>query len=260
MKSRKAKKPEVTTPPLKIDPNGEVKKATEETPVVASKEHTDHKKSVTLSVETSSAASTKDTATKEAETKEDTEELKEEIPMAQVQVQESNSSLVKSIILVIVGVVVGAITATAIIVVYNRMLLKPKITPPVVENISPSPQAEQIATTSGKLTEDLTFYDLKILNGSGKGGEAGKTEIFLKGKGYSVLEIGNADKSDYKKTVIKAKVKVKSEFIDSLKKVLAEQYELDDVQTLDDKEQTDVVVIVGSSPSINTTVEPTKKP
>lgn len=245
MKSRREKKPEVkkAVPELKINETGEVSSTSVKTVEISEEEKTP---------ETGNPAPTESIA---PET-----ENEENIPVAEVKVEEGNSSLVKSIILVIIGIFVGALTATAIIVLYKKMSeVKPTISqPPATVSVSPAESPEKPASDSGKITDDLALYDIKVLNGSGKGGEAGRTEKLLKDKGYSVLEIGNADKSDYKKTLIQAKKKVPQTFLDNLKKVLAEEFDLDTVGTLDDKEQTDIIIIVGSSPGAKPTAEPTK--
>lgn len=250
MKSRKAKKPVVG---LKIDKSGEVSP-----PQVKTTEVALEKKVPQALPESQDQTPTESSTTSKEEITTETE-TEENIPVAEVKVEEGSSSLVRSIILVVIGVFVGAATATAIIIFYNKMIEpKQKITvPSPTVAVSPVQSEEKGATDSGKITDDLALYDIKVLNGSGKGGEAGRTEKFLKEKGYSVLEIGNADKSDYKKTIIQAKKKVPQAFLDNLKKVLAEEFEIDEAQTLEDKEETDIIVIVGSSSSAKPSPEPT---
>lgn len=254
MRSRKAKKTEVKKPVvgLKIDKSGEVSPPQVKTTEVALE------KKVPETLPESQDQTPTESSTPKEETPTETE-TEENIPVAEVKVEEGNSSLVRSVILVVIGVFVGAATATAIIIFYNKMIEpKQKITvPSPTVAVSPAQSEEKGASDSGKITDDLALYDIKVLNGSGKGGEAGRTEKLLKAKGYSVLEIGNADKSDYTKTIIQAKKKVPQAFLDNLKKVLAEQFEIDEAQTLEDKEETEIIVIVGSSPSAKPSPEPT---
>lgn len=255
MRSRKAKKTEVKKPVvgLKIDEAGEVNPAqVKTTEVTLEKKAPETLPESPDKTPTESSTTSKEEISTEAETEEN-------IPVAEVKVEEDSSSLVRSIILVVIGVFVGAATATAIIIFYNKMIEpKQKITvPSPTVAVSPAQSEEKGASDSGKITDDLALYDIKVLNGSGKGGEAGRTEKLLKAKGYSVLEIGNADKSDYTKTIIQAKKKVPQTFLDNLKKVLTEQFEIDEAQTLDDKEQTEIIVIVGSSSSAKPSPEPT---
>ncbi|MFS8159809.1 MAG: LytR C-terminal domain-containing protein [Candidatus Roizmanbacteria bacterium] len=75
------------------------------------------------------------------------------------------------------------------------------------ELISPSPTAIPKQTVLPTTAEeiDLKSYKIKVLNGSGIAGVAAKVSDVLKDKGFDVLSPGNADKSDYKETVIQVK-------------------------------------------------------
>lgn len=168
-----------------------------------------------------------------------------EVDMNQVSVVESGSLMAKVILPAIVGAIAGAITATAVLFVFN--LKKPVMKNTSEQAISQEPTSASVPTaTPTPETVDLTLFDITVHNGSGVGGTAGKVEKFLKDKGFSVLEIGNADASTYKKTVIKAKEKVPKSFIDKLKESLSENYVLDETTTLEDKFDSDILIIVGS--------------
>ncbi len=93
---------------------------------------------------------------------------------------------------------------------------------------------------------DLAAYTIDVQNGSGIAGAAAKAKTLLVGEDFNVASTGNADNSDYAKTIIKAKDSVPSAYIDALKEALSSSYELDTVETLGDSETTDVVVIIGS--------------
>lgn len=113
-------------------------------------------------------------------------------------------------------------------------------TPSIIKN-TPTP-----ATDSAKMEIDLSEYSINVLNGSGISGVAGETKEILESEDFSVEEIGNADRSDYEGTVIKAKGHVPSEFLERLKEVLEETYILDSTEDLEDSQEVDVIVIVGS--------------
>ena len=112
---------------------------------------------------------------------------------------------------------------------------------PSPSKISPTP-----ASDSAKLTIDYSKHKIKVLNGSGIGGAAAKGKAILEKELFMVVEIGNAETSDYKKTVIQAKKEVPSIFLDKLKSVLQKLYLLGPSEELEDSEEIDVVIIIGS--------------
>lgn len=192
-------------------------------------------------------------------------EGEEELHISEVRVEEKSSPGARIVIPVIIGFVVGAATATSILLYYNSRSSKVSPTPQPTPTVMTTPSLEEkAATPSSSLTEDdLSLYDIKILNGSGKAGEAGRLEKILKGYGFAVLEIGNADSSNYKKTLIKAKEKVSQNYLDKLQEKLEELFELDEIENLSDKEEVEVVIIVGSLPKQATSsgaLSPTENP
>ncbi len=202
-----------------------------------SKEEPIQKEPAVVTEDVESSQETKHEDVKEAESV-------SEVDMSQVSVVESGSLMAKVILPAIVGAIAGAITATAVLFVFN-------LKTPVMNNAAPQ-VSSQVPTfsvptaTPTPETVDLTLFDITVHNGSGIGGTAGKVEKFLKDKGFSVLEIGNADASTYKKTVIKAKEKVAKAFLNKLKDTLSKDYVLDEMATLEDKFDTDLLIIVGS--------------
>ena len=112
---------------------------------------------------------------------------------------------------------------------------------PSPSKISPTP-----ASDSAKLIVDYSKYKIKVLNGSGIGGAAAKGKEILEKEIFMVVEIGNAETSDYDLTIIQAKKEVPSAFLDKLKSVLKETYLLDANKELEDSEEVDIVIIIGS--------------
>lgn len=96
---------------------------------------------------------------------------------------------------------------------------------------------------------DLTKYKIKVLNGSGIKGEAGKVQTMLEKAGFIVESTGNTKTYDYTKTIIQAKNNVDEAFISQLEKDLSKIYKLDKNEVLKDSETSSVIVIVGSSKS-----------
>ncbi len=112
-------------------------------------------------------------------------------------------------------------------------------------NVQVSPTSVPTSTPTPMAKADLTKYSLKVLNGSGTSGEAAKAETLLKSAGFKVSSIGNADKSNYTKTVIQAGDSVDSAFLENLKTELSKKYKLDEIGKKPAKESADVVVIIG---------------
>lgn len=106
---------------------------------------------------------------------------------------------------------------------------------------------ESSATESSVLKIDLSKYKIQVLNGSGVGGEASRLKDALEEEQFVVQDIGNADTSDYEKTIIRAKKDVQKEYLDKLKKLLGETYVLDTEEELGESADVDVVIIIGSS-------------
>ncbi len=112
-------------------------------------------------------------------------------------------------------------------------------------NVQVSPASVPTSTPTPMVKADLTKYSLKVLNGSGTSGEAAKAETLLKSAGFKVSSIGNADKSNYTKTVIEVGDNIDSAFLENLKTELSKKYELDEIGKKSSKESADVVVIIG---------------
>lgn len=118
-----------------------------------------------------------------------------------------------------------------------------KPTPQPIITIEPSPAVSPVSKI------DLTKYKVKVLNGSGIKGEAGKVQALLEKAGFTIESTGNAGRYDYTNTVIQTKEAVDKAFIDQLEKDLSKTYKLDKSVILKDTEASSVIVIVGSSKS-----------
>lgn len=111
------------------------------------------------------------------------------------------------------------------------------------------------STSSAEMEVKLDEYSIKVLNGSGVRGEAGRVQSSLEDAGFTVSEIGNADNSDYEKTLIQHKKDVKKGFLDKLKEELEKTYELDKNEELPDSASDEVIVIIGSTKAASDTSE-----
>lgn len=106
---------------------------------------------------------------------------------------------------------------------------------------SPTPAATPGATI------DKTKASIRVLNGSGKAGEASRARDFLDSKGYKVTSVGNATEGfDFPQTVIRLKAAF-SDFGQALVSDLADRYSAKvDSQTLSSTDSADIEVVIGS--------------
>ncbi len=104
-----------------------------------------------------------------------------------------------------------------------------------------SPEPSKAPTPAFK-KEDVK---IKILNGSGTVGKASDVKDILKKAGYVDMLTGNADNFEYAKTEVQIK-KSKAAIFEVLKKDLSENVKLTKSTVLDDKEASDVIIIVGT--------------
>jgi hypothetical protein len=127
------------------------------------------------------------------------------------------------------------------------------------ENLRPTPSVPVNANTRNITTPtntpaptpDIERSDIvvRVLNGSGTAGVASTAQEFLEAKGYETIETGNADAFDYTETVIQLKPEIEA-FRSLLEEDLRDSYQLSDEEAvLDDDEEVDVVVIIGTEPT-----------
>ncbi|OGH12229.1 MAG: hypothetical protein A2776_01770 [Candidatus Levybacteria bacterium RIFCSPHIGHO2_01_FULL_40_10] len=121
---------------------------------------------------------------------------------------------------------------------------EPSGTPSPTEKPSPTakPTSNPVDKTSGLDRSQLSIH---ILNGSGVSGAAKKASDLLEGLGYNVVQIGNAEKTDYAQTEIQVK-SANSKYLDLLKKDLSSSYTVGTTSSdLSASESAGAVVIVG---------------
>ncbi len=93
---------------------------------------------------------------------------------------------------------------------------------------------------------DVSQYNITVLNGSGKKGEAASVKELLEKEKYQVVSIGNADKQTYKETIIRTVEGAKGSFIDKLKATLSKLYLVKEEVEKSDDTKSDVFLIIGS--------------
>lgn len=130
-------------------------------------------------------------------------------------------------------------------------VLLPTLTPE--EEPTPEPTLEPTLEPTPELTPEPTpepvdkgSLTIRVLNGNGVTGSAAQARVFLAEKGYNAVASENADHFNYTKTVIKIKPG-NDRLLEVLKADLAERFQLDEVQSLPEDQDVDIIVIVGKS-------------
>lgn len=118
---------------------------------------------------------------------------------------------------------------------------------------APTPFMEE-PTPTEEPTVNKADLKVKILNGSGVVGEAGKVQKILEGADFTVESTGNADAYDHKTTEIQAKSSVSSTITNELTELLGTDY-TPEVIALEDNEDVDIIIVVGARKNA-----PTAKP
>ncbi|MBI4079287.1 MAG: LytR C-terminal domain-containing protein [Candidatus Levybacteria bacterium] len=119
-------------------------------------------------------------------------------------------------------------------------------TPAATKTPTPPPAGGPTTNPVDKATGlDRSLLSVEVQNGSGKAGAASAVSDLLKGLGYKVTSVGNADSFDYENTVIQV-ASGKSTYLDLLKKDLSVSYTIGTASaTLTASTSADAVVIVG---------------
>lgn len=112
---------------------------------------------------------------------------------------------------------------------------------PTPTPIPPTPEPTAVPTPVFKKEE----LKIKVLNGSGKAGVAATAKDELKTAGYAEILTGNADNFDYTTTEIQVK-KAFAPAGEDIKKAIADSVTAPKITVLDDKETSDVIIILGA--------------
>ena len=146
---------------------------------------------------------------------------------------------------IIIGVLIVAIIAVGGFMYYQSVQEK-LATPPTDTEVALSEEKEKPTPTPEKNMKPGD-YSIQVQNGSGIVGQAGVVQELLEENEYNIESTGNADTYDYEETVIQAKKDVSEAWLDDIKKILKEKYDVQTkVEELSEDADTDVVVIVGS--------------
>lgn len=122
-------------------------------------------------------------------------------------------------------------------------LNKEEVTPSPISSEVPNVEATPEASPVGELKKDT--LKIQILNGSGTSGAAGKAKTYLEGLGYSEVDTGNANSSDFSETEISIKDSSK-DYLDMITSDLSKSYKVaSDSTILVATSKYDVVITLG---------------
>ncbi len=157
------------------------------------------------------------------------------------------------LIIAIISFLIGLVSMAGINFFLQKTTFEiPFISRKTVE-ISPSPKPTITVEPTKVTVVNLEEYSIEVLNGSGITGAASKLKEALTTEGFKVISAGNADKSDYTDTIIAAKKKVSSAYMEKLKENLKKTYTVvaDSKTLVPETSEADVVITIGSSTSGN---------
>ncbi|KXK08552.1 MAG: hypothetical protein UZ21_OP11001000542 [Microgenomates bacterium OLB22] len=120
----------------------------------------------------------------------------------------------------------------------------------LLKQTTPTPEPTTVPAASPTPTPaiDRAKLKVKVLNGEGTPGKAGKVATYLKERGYSDIVTANADSFDFKQTVVRIQ-KDKKESLSGL--VVADLADattisLDKVEELEATETADIIIVMGA--------------
>lgn len=151
------------------------------------------------------------------------------------------------------GIILWAITMIAVALGVGGGLVlftsrNTQTTPVAVTTPTPTAGAQIVPTaTPTPVVVDKKEITIQVLNGGGVAGAGSRMKSFLEELGYTVVEAKNADAYTYETTDIIIKSS-KAEALDTIKKDIAESYEVGETEiTLPESTAYDVRVIVGEN-------------
>ncbi|MFC1755932.1 LytR C-terminal domain-containing protein [Patescibacteria group bacterium] len=169
------------------------------------------------------------------------------LPVPVVQ-KESNKSLVlvgAAVMVLVVGGLIG-----------GAMLLNKGRGPKVLENTAQ--QNEVLSENNDEVVEEVVKekvelkkedISIRIENGAGVPGIAGRTQIFLEGLGYQISDIDNADEIRGNTTLVKIKAD-KADYKDLLKEDMKDDFSVEIEEDLDSGLEYDVLIVIGADAQI----------
>lgn len=145
--------------------------------------------------------------------------MEEEKEQPLPEIKRENKTFKKFPIIVVAVIVVLLILWRVGVLPFGKKAAEEEVKPPEVQQtITPPPATTtpevvqpQPQTPAPPKAEELNkkAIGIRVLNGSGVTGAAAKVRTFLEEKGWKVLSVGNADRSDYAQSELSLKEKAK---------------------------------------------------
>ncbi|MFH1186943.1 MAG: LytR C-terminal domain-containing protein [Candidatus Levyibacteriota bacterium] len=154
----------------------------------------------------------------------------------------------RNIILFIISIIVLTLIVLGVAFFYKDSFIKSSDDSKTKsESKTVSPTSTNSPTPIPTKTEiDKSKYSIKILNGSGIAGEAGRARKYLEDEGYEVSSVGNADEFDHKESILETEENIDEDFLSELKTFIAKKYALED--TVEASADTkNIVLIIGQT-------------
>lgn len=192
--------------------------------------------SKTLNIELAAGITKKEKQVKESPVHE-TQPDKERID---IETKSSTGAYLTALIMV----TILSVAAIAGILYYrNQQSVKAATEETPTPTMLASPTAKPTATPS----VNYAAYVVEVLNGSETAGQAASVAAILEEAGFDDIETGNADRDDYKQTIIQVKESSESAFlIDKLTELL-QDYEIATGEVLTATSSSDLLITVGDT-------------
>lgn len=154
----------------------------------------------------------------------------------------------KNFIWIVLPAALIGVAAVAGFFIYLQGIKKEQKQQEAIVVVSPTPILTQEASPIPAPPKvDISKYKIEVLNGSGISGEAARVKTLFEQEGFTVISIGNSDRSNYKETIVQVKKDTPEAFLNKLKSLLEETYVVSIVIALSPDENVDTIVIVGRS-------------
>jgi hypothetical protein len=163
-----------------------------------------------------------------------------------VQTEVKRNLLHYFILIAVISFLIGLVSMAGISLLLQKTPFElPFITRKV--EITPSPKPTILVEPTKVVVVNLAEYKIEVLNGTEIAGAASKLKTALTTEGFSVISAGNAEKSDYTDTIISAKKKVTSAYLDKLKESLKKTYTIapDSKTLVPESSEADVIITIG---------------
>lgn len=180
--------------------------------------------------------------TEEVETpKEEVKPMMEMVhePQVQPEVEGAKNGGYKWLVMIVVVLVVAAVVVWGIIF-WQKSQPATKVTIDISSTTSTVVESPTPTLVEFKLSD----YKIKVLNGSGIAGEAGRVKTLLETAGFVVESTANAETYDFTKTIVSAGSKVVPGFVSKLQDELGKKYTIGSAGSLG--EDMEVEIVVGS--------------